>query len=109
MNSPQGVEARLRERLNVLRERLEEIDEDLGEPGDDDSAEMAVEIEGDEVLVSVSHAADTEVEHILLALERLRTGEYGSCSKCGKDIGAPRLEAIPYAAHCIDCARGGGG
>jgi RNA polymerase-binding protein DksA len=39
------------------------------------------------------------------ALERMDQGTYGVCSRCGRPIGAERLEARPEAEHCIDCAR----
>ena len=32
-------------------------------------------------------------------------GTYGTCTNCGNPIGAERLEAIPWAPTCIDCAR----
>jgi DnaK suppressor protein len=38
------------------------------------------------------------------ALGRLDNGEYGRCEKCGKPIGAGRLEARPIATTCIKCA-----
>ena len=28
---------------------------------------------------------------------------FGRCEECGKEIGAERLEAIPYAMTCVDC------
>lgn len=36
------------------------------------------------------------------ALERLDTGKYGICERCGKEIGAKRLEALPYVTLCIE-------
>lgn len=39
------------------------------------------------------------------ALARLDSGAYGSCTSCGKPIAKERLEALPWAAHCIDCQR----
>jgi RNA polymerase-binding protein DksA len=39
------------------------------------------------------------------ALERLGNGTYGTCRNCGRPIAAERLEAIPWVANCIDCAR----
>ena len=39
------------------------------------------------------------------ALERLDDGTYGSCARCGRPIAAERLDALPWAAHCIDCQR----
>ncbi|MEH3090207.1 MAG: TraR/DksA family transcriptional regulator [Microbacterium arborescens] len=37
------------------------------------------------------------------AIERLRAGTYGDCIGCGNAIAPARLEAVPYAAACIDC------
>jgi DnaK suppressor protein len=31
-------------------------------------------------------------------------GTYGVCGECGEEIEARRLEAVPYAATCTDCA-----
>ena len=42
------------------------------------------------------------------ALRRLDDGTYGACTTCGRPISAERLEAIPWAAHCIDCQRRAG-
>ncbi len=39
------------------------------------------------------------------ALARLDAGTYGSCTSCRKPIAAERLEALPWAALCIDCQR----
>jgi DnaK suppressor protein len=39
------------------------------------------------------------------ALARLDDGTYGTCVRCGKPIASERLEALPWAAHCIDCQR----
>ena len=39
------------------------------------------------------------------ALARLDAGSYGDCRSCGKPIARERLQAIPWVAVCIDCAR----
>ena len=38
------------------------------------------------------------------ALERIRLNKYGICLGCGKEIPHARLEALPYALLCINCA-----
>jgi DnaK suppressor protein len=38
------------------------------------------------------------------ALERIESGIFGECERCGNDIGHHRLRAIPTAALCIECA-----
>lgn len=37
------------------------------------------------------------------ALERLREGTFGECQNCGNPVNTPRLDAVPWARHCIDC------
>jgi RNA polymerase-binding protein DksA len=46
------------------------------------------------------HLAEVEA-----ALARLDDGTYGACARCGRPIAPERLEALPWAAHCIDCQR----
>jgi DnaK suppressor protein len=40
---------------------------------------------------------------VLAAVERIRSGEYGTCENCGEPIHAKRLEAVPWATLCIGC------
>lgn len=42
---------------------------------------------------------------ISAAMEKLDTGTYGACERCGGDIAFARLQARPAATHCIECAR----
>jgi RNA polymerase-binding protein DksA len=48
-------------------------------------------------------------EHVLAeigdALERIRQGTFGHCEECEKAIPKARLQALPYARHCVACAR----
>ena len=37
------------------------------------------------------------------ALEKIETGEFGVCERCGEEIGVKRLEARPVAELCIRC------
>jgi DnaK suppressor protein len=45
------------------------------------------------------------LELVVEALERLNHGKYGRCVECGEPISKPRLQALPYTPHCIQCAR----
>ena len=38
------------------------------------------------------------------ALARIKNGTYGDCAGCGCKISAERLEAVPHAALCRNCA-----
>ncbi len=48
-------------------------------------------------------------EHIMAevdeALARLEAGTFGTCEQCGHAITRARLDVVPYARHCIRCAR----
>ena len=49
---------------------------------------------------------DRAEQHLALvdaALARLDDGTFGTCLNCGRPIAPGRLEALPWAAHCIDC------
>ena len=51
---------------------------------------------------------DRATAHLALvdeALARLDAGTFGACLRCGKPIAAGRLEALPWAAYCIECQR----
>jgi len=43
------------------------------------------------------------VQRIDAALERIGAGEYGRCAHCGKPVQKARLDAVPWALHCIEC------
>jgi DnaK suppressor protein len=47
-----------------------------------------------------AHLADVDA-----AIARLDAGTYGRCTSCGNPVGDERLEALPWAAWCIDCQR----
>jgi RNA polymerase-binding protein DksA len=46
----------------------------------------------------------SQLAQVDAALAALDAGTYGTCRSCGKPIAAARLEAIPWAQLCIDCA-----
>jgi DnaK suppressor protein len=43
------------------------------------------------------------LDEVREALARLAAGTYGTCSRCGADIPAARLQAMPTATLCIQC------
>ncbi len=45
------------------------------------------------------------IEGVDAALARIAAGTYGICVTCGQPISAARLEALPAAAHCIECQK----
>jgi RNA polymerase-binding transcription factor DksA len=95
----------LQDRLIELGQRLEAIDDELLAHQDPDWEELAVEREGDEVLEATGNAGLTEIAQIRSALARIADGTYGSCVRCGDEIAAARLDALPWTPFCRTCAR----
>lgn len=76
-------------------------------PNDDgiqDLADKAASTYSKELNFSLSDADRIMLQQIEEALDRIKTGEYGTCTNCGTVIGEKRLQAIPWTPFCIDCA-----
>ncbi len=95
---------KLRARLQELESRAGEIEDDLRHPLDADSSEQAVDLADDESLAGVSGVLRREIADIRAVLARIEEGSYGVCARCGNEISVRRLEALPTATTCIDCA-----
>ncbi|MCO5731920.1 TraR/DksA family transcriptional regulator [Rhizobium sp. SSA_523] len=103
MNSA-DYKARLQARQAELRRRLERIETDLDEPRNPDDDDRAVERNNDEVLEGLGDAGQRELIAVDAALGRISAGTYGVCARCGEPISEKRLDAVPHAALCADCA-----
>jgi DnaK suppressor protein len=44
-----------------------------------------------------------QLAQVEAALGRLEAGSFGTCIRCLREIAPARLEALPWAAHCIEC------
>jgi DnaK suppressor protein len=103
----------------AARERLEkELGETLAEL-DRLEQKLQVEVEyglgeGDPIIyeremnMALRRRARRKVKSLEEALKRLEEGTYGICEICGREIGAQRLEALPQARLCIECAQKAG-
>lgn len=108
----------LRAALEVQRDNLRKEVEDQGGDPDSDDAEIDVEhgfadsahatAERARTL-SVMKALRANLRWVNRALRKMELGTYGDCERCGQPIGLERLEALPWAILCIDCARKGEG
>jgi RNA polymerase-binding protein DksA len=99
------VKEQLQAQLEESLEELQHLDERLQHkaeygPGKGDPA-----IYDWELTLALREQARAKVETIRQALRKAEEGRYGICESCGKPIGAERLEALPLATQCIDCAR----
>ena len=68
-------------------------------------ADVGTELYDQEFTLGLIENEQTIIEQIDEALNRIAQGTYGKCQSCGSNIPRPRLQALPYTRHCIDCAR----
>jgi RNA polymerase-binding transcription factor DksA len=95
----------LEARRAALTARLDGIEAELEAPHSPDWEDLATEREGDEVLERMSRSVGQELRQIDAALARLAGGDYGTCLRCGAEIGAARLDLLPFTPFCRTCAR----
>lgn len=100
---------RLQARRAELLTRQRRVDNDLArrnEPLVADSSDQAIQLQNDEALQQIGDAARREIQAIDEAMERLGLGLYGICKRCGEQIPAARLRAMPHATTCVECSAG---
>ncbi|MFN2493015.1 MAG: TraR/DksA family transcriptional regulator [Pyrinomonadaceae bacterium] len=68
-----------------------------------DPADMAANAYTKELLVSMSDNDRQMLNLIDEALERMEDSGYGKCIRCGQALPDKRLEAVPWARHCVKC------
>lgn len=91
-----------------LRRRLQRIRDDAGHrlaPLSPDAAERAQETENDEVLERLGQTTTSLIHQYQRAIDRIDAGQYGLCEACGLPIEDERLEVVPQATECAECAR----
>lgn len=68
-----------------------------------DPADMAANAYTKELLVSMSDNDRQLLNLIDESLERIEAGDYGKCVRCESALPEKRLDALPWARHCMPC------
>jgi DnaK suppressor protein len=104
-----GLE-KTRKRLLAKREELvkdlaknREVSDETVDESAQDMVDRATAAYTKEFAYSLSEADRRILLLIDQALERLEAGTYGTCVHCGQPCQEKRLEAVPWARHCLDC------
>jgi DnaK suppressor protein len=71
--------------------------------GAQDMADQADSCYNKESLFQQSSNARDLLQLVQAALRREEEGEYGVCAECGEPVQTKRLEAVPWARHCVAC------
>ena len=88
-----------------LREELASTIEPPGQMTYGSQAAAASHVFEQQRDLALRDRAEQQLILVDAALTRLEAGTFGRCLRCGKPIAPERLEALPWAEHCIDCAR----
>ncbi len=71
--------------------------------GAQDIADKASNSYAKEFLFNLSNS-EREMLHLVdEALDRISSRHYGQCAACQGEVERKRLEAVPWAKHCISC------
>lgn len=76
-----------------------EADED----GAQDIADKASNSYTKEFLFSLSNTERDMVQLVDRALDRIEDKRFGHCIVCEDEMNLKRLEAVPWASHCLSC------
>jgi DnaK suppressor protein len=68
-----------------------------------DSADKAANSYTKEFLFKVSDENRRILLLISEAADRIKAGTYGLCVECEEEVQQKRLEAVPWARHCLGC------
>lgn len=98
-----------KKKLEVKHEELQRmmaLAEEEGRAADDatqDIADKAANSYTKEFLFSQSNNERFVLELVDEALARIKNGGYGECLACHEEMQQKRLEAVPWARHCLSC------
>ena len=104
----QGLRARLRGDLDQMTDEALRRDNNGGTGNLSNvplhMADLGTDNYDQEFTLGLIENEQSTLELVNEALSRMEQGSYGLCVECSEPISKPRLQAIPYARHCIRCA-----
>jgi len=68
-----------------------------------DLGDRALSTVSRDLLFQLSTGEREILRRIDAAIDRMDGGEFGVCVHCGQKVQKGRLQAVPWALHCIDC------
>src|SRR5262245_59450275 len=78
--------------------------QDLAAEEESEWSDSALEEDTKHLLARLDVRETTAIREIDRALERIREGTYGICVNCGQTLSNERLQAMPTAQLCANCA-----
>lgn len=97
-----GLREQQRELLHTIENAETEI-RDFSAPVPLDPIDLSGFTTSKESLFERASRGRGRLRLIQRALERINDGSFGVCAECEGPIGLKRLQALPWASHCIQC------
>jgi DnaK suppressor protein len=91
------------EELMRLVSKSDQDGREADEEGTQDLADKAANAYTKEFLFHQSNDNRQILTMVNEALDRIKDGSYGICQVCEQEVQTKRLEAVPWARHCIEC------
>src|SRR5438876_11916550 len=99
----------MRKRLTAEVGQIEQaINEDVMAPGELSHVpthNADVDSGGVDRNIALAQNEEEILQAVEEALERIEEGTFGRCQECDAEIAVKRLDALPYTAYCVNCAR----
>lgn len=92
-----------RDELVTAISRTEEEGRAADEDTTVDLADKAANSYTKEFLFGQTNADRNLLALIEKALKRVKDGTFGQCANCEEEMQQKRLDAVPWAAYCIEC------
>jgi len=103
-NTSQLGKALLAQRAELAAKIKYRLVEVIADREPDDEGAIAIDNYSKDLTVATIERERRTLKEIDAALTRLQAGEYGVCAVCGTPIPKVRLEALPWAHMCVNCA-----
>jgi DnaK suppressor protein len=106
VDGPADLQALREALLEERRRALGGLDETVQAPGQmtyGSQAAAASQVFAQQRDLALHDRSQVQLDLVDAALARLEAGTFGACLRCGQPIAPARLEALPWAAHCISC------
>jgi RNA polymerase-binding transcription factor DksA len=108
-----SMRAQLERRGSEIDEQIASAEEDLRDygreqeeeqgPNENHPGDEGTTLESSERLTTLLGDLRNARQQVNAALQRIEEGTYGICKRCGKEIPAERLEALPFVEYDVKC------
>ena len=112
--SDHSAEGQLRRELDVILSRLERHERTAQADARADDGRLVGDMFADAQVIASRNLDALSYERLsrrarelVIALERVRDGSYGTCEECGDAIPAARRRALPGVTTCVRCQERG--